>query len=939
MAGQDRPFDSGPPASQTPARAVPNTADRLSCFGSPRGKYRTLMAEKTGKTLVIVESPAKAKTINKYLGDDYVVRASMGHVRDLPSKGMGVDLKTFIPDYEILESRGKVISELKKLAKTSKDIYLATDLDREGEAIAWHLQQALGIPDARVKRVIFNAITKAEIQKAFAKPNKIDIDRVNAQQARRILDRIVGYEISPLLWRKVAKGLSAGRVQSVTVRLVVEREREIGGFIPDEYWRLNGIFSTAKDAASAKKVAGEWTEFLASGENGERNKSDREKWLAGHDAFVAELVELGGKKFEPKNKADARRAAELLGLKIEIDQDTPDPEAKGPAAVQSKLAGTLASPPPFVVRSIDKKRTTSRPPAPFITSTLQQAASSRLGFGAQRTMRLAQTLYEAGHITYMRTDSTNLSGDALNMARAYISTTFGSKYLPEKPNFFSSSNKSAQEAHEAIRPTDATLSPKDAHAKLGADEFKLYQLIWNRFVACQMTPAEFDQTSVTIVTKAGAEEAVFRATGRKLVFDGFMKVAGVSSDDQLLPELIEKQPVHPLELATTQHFTQPPPRFTEASLVKELERLGIGRPSTYASIIQTIQDREYVEQIDRRFHATMLGSIVTDKLIQAFPEVMDLKFTAGMELKLDEIESDHLDWVKLLQDFYGPFHAVVDGALGKIEHAGGTASPYPCLKCGKPMVYRISKNGFFLSCTGYPECDGTQPVDRQGKPTIREVSEHKCPTCGREMIRRKGRFGEFLGCSGYSVKNDAGEPSCNVIINLDKLGNPQPPKVKISTTVACDKCGAPMILRDSKRGPFLGCSTFPKCRSTKMMKKLTGADLAQVEALIPLLKEGVEKSKEMASKIIGDNPAAASSVKPTTIATDIDCDMCGKPMMIRQGRRGPFLGCSGYPKCKNTGEVPAKLIEELGLNAKGEEKADKPVKVLDEDIETDLTVD
>jgi DNA topoisomerase I len=901
------------------------------------------MAKKNGKTLVIVESPAKAKTINKYLGDDYVVRASMGHVRDLPSKGMGVDLETFTPDYEILESRGKVISELKKLAKESADVYLATDLDREGEAIAWHLKEALGISDARAKRVIFNAITKSEIQKAFAKPHAVDMDRVNAQQARRILDRIVGYEISPLLWRKVAKGLSAGRVQSVAVRLIVERERAIEAFIPSEYWTIGGIFSATPDAAACKDLADKWIDFLTNTGNGERTKLEREKWLAEHAAFQAELVEIGGKKFEPDNKADTRRVAELLGLIIDKDQTTEDPEGKGPAKYLSQVSGHIDRCPPFTVRSIEKKRTTSRPPAPFITSTLQQAASSRLGFGAKQTMQMAQHLYEAGHITYMRTDSTNLSGDALNMVRSYIGKEFGPKYLPEKPNFYSSSNKSAQEAHEAIRPTDAALSPKDAHGTLGANEYKLYQLIWNRFVACQMPPAEFDQTTATIVTPTKEGDAVFRATGRKLVFDGFMKVAGISSEDQLLPELAEGKNVFPIELSPSQHFTQPPPRFSEATLVKELEKLGIGRPSTYASIIQTIQDREYVEQIDRRFHATMLGSIVTDKLVQAFPEVMDVKFTAGMELKLDEVEEDHLDWIKLLRDFYGPFHAVVDGALEKIEHAGGTASPYKCLKCGKPMVYRISKNGFFLSCTGYPECDGTQPVDRQGKPTVREVSQHKCPTCGREMIKRKGRFGEFLGCSGYSVKNEKGEPSCTTIINLDKQGNPMPPKVKIETTVACEKCGSPMILRDSKRGPFLGCSTFPKCRSTKMMKKLEGADLKQVEALIPLLKEGAAKGQEMIAKILGENPAAAGTVKPTTFTTDIDCDECGKPMMIRKGRRGYFLGCSGYPKCKNTGEVPAKLVEELGLNANGEAEKSKKDEESSanqpEDIETDLTVD
>jgi DNA topoisomerase-1 len=348
----------------------------------------------------------------------------------------------------------------------------------------------------------------------------------------------------------------------------------------------------------------------------------------------------------------------------------------------------------------------------------------------------------------MRTDSTHLSGDALNMARAFIGKQFGDRYLPEKPNFFASSNKSAQEAHEAIRPTDASFTPEMAKAKLGSDDARLYDLIWRRFVACQMTPAEFDQTAVTIVGGTREGDAVFRATGRKLVFDGFMKVAGVSSEDQLLPELSERQQVFPIEVDPTQHFTQPPPRFTEASLVKEMEKLGIGRPSTYASIIATIQDRQYVEQQDRRFHATLLGTVVTDKLIQAFPDILDVKFTAGMELKLDEVEENHADWIKLLKDFYGPFHAVVDGALEKIEHAGGAPSPYKCPKCGKEMLYRISKNGFFLACSDR-ECATTQPVDAQGKPTLREASEFKCPVCGRDMLKRKGRFGEFLGCTGY----------------------------------------------------------------------------------------------------------------------------------------------------------------------------------------------
>ncbi len=906
-------------------------------------------AKRTGKTLVIVESPAKAKTINKYLGDAYVVRASVGHVRDLPKKGLGVDLETFTPDYVIIEERGKdkVVAELKKLAKDSEDVYLATDLDREGEAIAWHLKEALGLPDSRVKRVIFNAITKTEIQKAFAAPHAIDINRVNAQQARRILDRIVGWEVSPILWRKVGrssngKTLSAGRVQSVAVRLVVEREREIDAFVPAEYWRLGGLFTAAVDAAS--DLSAKWRHLNV---NGEPGKTDRERWLAGHDAFAAELVEIGGKKFEPDNKADARRAAELLGLVIDKDQTVVDADAKGPAKNQTVLAGRLGAVPPFTVRSVEQKRTTSRPSAPFITSTVQQAASSRLGFGAQRTMKVAQTLYEQGHITYMRTDSTNLSGDALTMVRGYIDKAFGPKYLPPKPNFYSSSNKSAQEAHEAIRPTDVSLTPKDAAAKLGPDEARLYGLIWTRFVACQMPPAEFDQTTAVLAAATQGGDAVFRATGRKLVFDGFMKVAGVSSDDQLLPELARGTPVAPIDLSPTQHFTQSPPRYTEATLIKELEKQGIGRPSTYASIMQTIQEKEYVEQIDRRFHATQLGSVVVDKLVQAFPDLFNVKFTAGMELKLDDVEEHDADWVQLLRDFYGPFHAVVDGAMEKVTHAGGAPSDYACPKCGRPMVYRIGANGFFLSCTGYKggdggaECDGTMPVDKQGKPTIREVSQHKCPTCGREMMKRKGRFGEFLSCTGYSVKDAKGEPSCKTIINLDKAGNPEPPKVKIQTTIACEKCGNTMVLRaGAKRGPWLGCSTYPTCKATKTIGKLTGADLKQAEALVPLLDAESAKAKDLVSKIIGDNPAAAGATPtPSKIATDIDCDDCGKPMVIRKGRRGYFLACTGYPKCKNTGEVPANLVEQFGLDQADRGAKPTPPPLSDEEIATDLEIE
>ncbi|MCC6239614.1 MAG: type I DNA topoisomerase [Phycisphaerales bacterium] len=882
------------------------------------------MARKSSeKNLVIVESPAKAKTINKYLGDDFVVKASMGHVRDLPSKGMGVDLKTFVPDYEVLSSRDKVIAELRKLAKSSDHVYLATDLDREGEAIAWHLKEALNIPDKKASRVIFNAITRSEIQKAFQNPHQIDINRVNAQQARRILDRIVGYEISPLLWRKVARGLSAGRVQSVAVRLVVEREREIERFIPEEHWKIGGVFTTDLDEKRGQELTDSWNDFLNNTGNGERTKAEKDKWLAQRQAFVGELVELAGQKFDAGNKDQAIAAAKALGFAIEQVLETEDSQAKGPAQHLVRIKGRVTKAPPCRVRDIETKRTSVRPSAPFITSTLQQGASSRLSFGAQRTMRIAQTLYEAGHITYMRTDSTNLSAEALTMARSYIQKTFGEQYLPEKPNFFSSSNKSAQEAHEAIRPTDASFNPQLAHGKLGPDEYKLYQLIWNRFVACQMPPAQFDQTGVNIQimdsstgksanSSAATPVALFRATGRKLVFDGFMRVAGISSEDQLLPEMKQGQALRAVDFDPTQHFSQPPARFSEASLVKELERLGIGRPSTYANIIQTIQDRQYVSQINRRFYATMLGCIVTDKLIQGFPKIMEVGFTADMESKLDSIEEQHMDWVKLLRDFYGPFHENVEGAMEKIDHAGGTPSPYTCPTCGKPMVYRISKTGFFLACSDR-ECKQTMPVDEQGKPKTREVSAFHCPSCGRPMIKRRGRFGEFLGCSGYSEKNEQGEPACTVIINLDKQGNPLPPKPKpIKTGIKCEKCGSPMLLRDSKRGPFLGCSSFPKCRSTKMVKKLEGEDLKQVEALLPQLKEASLESQQLITKLRAEaGLPAAEAAASASITTDIDCEECGKPMVIRSGRRGKFLACSGYPKCRATAEVPAKLLEEL----------------------------
>ncbi len=862
----------------------------------------------------------------------------MGHVRDLPKKGIGVDLETFTPDYVIIEERGKdkVVAELKRLAKDSEDVYLATDLDREGEAIAWHLKEALGLPDSRVKRVIFNAITKTEIQKAFATPHAIDINRVNAQQARRILDRIVGYEVSPLLWRKVAKGAQR-RAGAVGGRAAGGRAGAGDrGVRPGRVLALGGLFTAAVDAAS--DLAAKWRHLNV---NGEPSKADRERWLADHDAFAAELVEIGGKKFEPDNKADARRAAELLGLVIDKDQTVVDAEAKGPAKNQTVLAGRLGAVPPFTVRSVEQKRTTSRPSAPFITSTVQQAASSRLGFGAQRTMKVAQTLYEQGHITYMRTDSTNLSGDALTMVRGYIDKAFGPKYLPAKPNFYSSSNKSAQEAHEAIRPTDVSLTPKDAAAKLGPDEARLYGLVWTRFVACQMPPAEFDQTTATLVAATKGGDAVFRATGRKLVFDGFMRVAGVSSDDQLLPELAQGTPVAPIDLSPTPALHPEPAAVHRGDADQGAGEAG-HRPAQHL----------------RQHHADDPGPGVRRADRPPVPrhaagQHRHRQARAGVPRRVQrQVHRRHGAEAGRRRGARRRLGAAAPRLLRPVPRRGRRGpgedrarrrrrQPYACLKCGKPMVYRISKNGFFLSCTGYPDCDGTQPVDRQGKPTIREVSPHKCPTCGREMMRRKGRFGEFLSCTGYSVKDAKGEPSCKTIINLDKDGNPEPPKVKIQTTIACEKCGNTMVLRaGAKRGPWLGCSTYPACKATKTIGKLTGADLKQAEALVPLLDAESAKAKDLVRKIIGDNPAAPGGTPtPSKIATDIDCDDCGKPMVIRKGRRGYFLACTGYPKCKNTGEVPANLVEQFGLDQGERGAKPTPPPLGDEEIPTDLEIE
>ena len=810
------------------------------------GRSSSPVPATSGKHLVIVESPTKAKTINKYLGSDYVVMASVGHVRDLPSrspKGVkqevpGVDLEhDFQPTYDILPTKKKTVADLKKAAKQASDVWFATDLDREGEAIAWHLAQALGVPSGSAKRVVFNAITKAEIEQAFSQPRLINENRVNAQQARRILDRIVGYQVSPLLWKKVAGGLSAGRVQSVAVRLVVERERQIEAFMPDEFWKISGCFST--DVAGTGALATDWQQWLAESEqdNG-RTQKERLAWLSQRQCFRGELVEVDGQPFKTDNRQLALTTAQKLGFVLDDTKDWQDPKAKGPAQNRVIYTGHVADQGPrWSIRSIQTKQTTSRPSAPFITSTLQQAAANRIGYALQRTMRIAQQLYEGvevsgmgsiGLITYMRTDSTHLSGEAITMARSYVKDQWGDRYVPDKPNYYSSSNKAAQEAHEAIRPTDVALTPQMVRSSLGDDQFKLYQLIWSRFVACQMTPAKWDAT--TVLVQSDPHAAVFKSTGRTLVFDGFYKATGVpdAGDAAILPVLKESQTLGAFQIDPTQHFTSPPPRYSEASLQKKLEEEGIGRPSTYAPIIQTIQDRKYVQQVaprDRRLYATDLGQVVTDKLVEGFPKIMDLAYTRQMESELDKIEEDRHDWVSMLREFYGPFKKNLDTAHESMVHAKAETEPAPfvCDKCGAPTMYRFGKNGRFLSCTTYPDCDYAAPIDRQGKPMTPQLSDIACPLCGCGMTRRVGRFGPFLGCVDY--------PKCKGIVNLDpKKGTIKPPKVPpLLTELLCPKCDNPLNLRRSKRGPWLSCSKFPRCRGRLGWSSVQDDDQARYE--------------------------------------------------------------------------------------------------------------
>jgi DNA topoisomerase-1 len=698
--------------------------------------------------LVIVESPAKARTLKRYLGDGYTVKASVGHLKDLPKADLGVDVEhDFEPHYEVIKGKAKVLGELKKAAKGAEAVFLAPDPDREGEAIAWHIFQEIkdqGPTD--IHRVLFNEITPRAVQEAFERPGPIDEDKVHAQQARRILDRLVGYKISPLLWRKVKMGISAGRVQSVALRLICEREREIQAFVPEEYWSI---------------------EASLEGES--------------PPAFAAKLFRVGEEK-------------PVLGNESETQ------------AVLDSLEGAE-----YVVAEVTKKERRRNPVAPFITASLQQDAARRLRFSASRTMALAQRLYEGlelggegsvGLITYMRTDSPQVSSDAQAAARSYISQNFGENYLPERPPQYKARRK-AQEAHEAIRPTDVERTPESLRGRIGEAEWRLYQLVWQRFLASQMTPAVYDQTTVDIA----AGGCTFRATGSVVKFPGFTRLYteardnGEDEDDKALPALDVDERLTLHELTPNQHFTQPPARYSEASLVRVLEEKGIGRPSTYASILNIIKNREYVEVEKRRFRPTELGMLVTDLLVASFPKLLDVEFTAQMEETLDEVEEGKKGWVETLREFYGPFEERLSKAEAQMKNLKEDVEPTDevCEKCGETMVKRWGKYGRFLACSGYPDCRNTRDLSapKEEKAELNLLPEEEpCPKCGATLAARNGRFGPFVACSAY--------PDCRY--------------VKPNTTdVTCPEegCGGEIIERRSRKGKlFYGCTGYPKCRFT-----------------------------------------------------------------------------------------------------------------------------
>ncbi len=712
-----------------------------------------------GSKLVIVESPTKAKTIGSFLGKGYVVKSSFGHVRDLPKGKMGVDIEhDFKPSYVVPTKARKTVTDLKKSAAKADEVYFATDEDREGEAISWHLAEVLGEDPAKLKRITFHEITEEAIEEAIRHPRELDRRMVDAQQARRILDRLVGYELSPLLWKKVARGLSAGRVQSVAVRLIVDREREISAFKAQEYWSVESIF--------------------------EKNDGN---------VFPAKLIGKDGKtldKFAIPDRASADKIVDAL---------------KGASAT---------------VASVEKKQAHRAPPAPFTTSTLQQEANRRLNYSAKQTMMLAQQLYENGFITYMRTDSVNLADKFLSEARAWITKELGAKYAaPAGPRKFKG-KKGAQEAHEAIRPTDADAHPDAMGAKIEPDQLRLYDLVWRRAMASQMSEAVLDQTSATLNAKGADGAYDFRANGMTIGFVGYYKVYPTDAKETILPDLAPAEIVKFQKIDGVQHFTEPAARYSDASLVKALEEYGIGRPSTYAPTIATIIDRNYVERIEnRRLKPTEIAFVVNDLLVEHFPEVVDFNFTAKMEEELDEIAEGQKQMVPVLNDFWVPFKANLEKKKTDIaKSVSEKPTDIVCEKCGKPMVEKMGRFGRFLACSGFPECKNTKPLPGSGE---QETTDEKCPTCGAPMMVKRGRFGPFLSCSRY--------PDCKTIKKIEK-----------KTGVACPECGKGELVerRTKTRRTFYSCNRYPDCKFA-LWSKPTGEKCPKCGSLLVFAKDNM----------------------------------------------------------------------------------------------------
>jgi len=702
-------------------------------------------------SLIIVESPTKVKTIKKYIGPDFDVRASVGHIKDLPKSSLGINIEdNFEPTYVVIENKKKVIAELKKAAKAAQNIYLAPDPDREGEAIAWHIAEEIGSKGKNVRRVLFNDLTRKTMLKALQETQDLDFNKYEAQQTRRILDRLVGYQISPILWDKVRRGLSAGRVQSVAVRMICEREEEIRSFVPEEFWNINAKLSGSNPPP-----------------------------------FDSRLIKIDDKKAKIGNEKTAK---DILGYLETV---------------------------PFIVSSIEKKETKRQPQPPFTTSKLQQEASRKLRFSAKKTMSTAQKLYEGielgdegpvGLITYMRTDSVRIADEALAEVRDYVLENYGKECLPAKARVFKSTKK-IQDAHEAVRPASLAYKPADIKKYLSSDQFRLYQLIWNRFVASQMNPAVYDQTTIDI----GAGKCTFRTQGSIMKFPGFTVLYTEDRDDKteengngngfdkVLPELKEGETLTVISITPDQKFTEPPPRYSEATLVRALEENGIGRPSTYAAILSTIQDRDYAKLETGRFHPTELGTLVTDLLVKNFPKILDVAFTASMEEKLDLIEEGKVKRLETLSEFYEPFAGVLKEAKKQMRNVKAEETPtdFVCEKCGSTMVIKWGRNGRFIACSNYPTCKNTKNFEQDENGKINEVekvvSDTICDKCGKNMVVKQGRFGSFLGCSGY--------PECR---------NTKP----LSIGIKCPEegCAGEITEKKTKKGKtFFGCSKYPTC--------------------------------------------------------------------------------------------------------------------------------